>query len=649
MIFTIDQISSVIKEIDKNILVYIGVNLGQDVLSVEDRKLLESFNINPDELSDEFPYYYRMFLLGKLTQLIGDFNALGLDYSDFDKYLKRKQYNPLTSFEKLQYELARNTTYSHLKNLGNRMRVDTQNSIIENLTRVEYEKIIKEEIEEGILQRKMVSGVVSDIGHRTGDWSKDLGRIVETEGNNIFQRGRATEIQKMSGKRDPLVYKDVFPGACRHCIRLYLTKGIGSKPILFRLSQLIANGSNIGRKVENWKPSLESTHPFCFANARTPIYTSTGYKYIKDIQVGDLVLTHKKRFRRVTSLSFTKRSIEGTYTITCQLKNKDRKIFLVNITADHPVLTEHNGWVKTSDLKVGQKLLLLHDKCSYSRCNKEYPIYYKDDSDYSKVDHCSVSCKSFDKSQKRTKEERNNLTKNARQTCFNKYPNNTSPFFSIESKKKANSTNGKKCSYIELKLRHFLDKLNIEYLVDFSIKRKETKINGQNRVYFPDIYIPSLNIILEADGINWHEDKEADRKRDSEIKELIGADVFRFSEDDIRNRGEKVFNEIHRIVKNHRGEYSLHQVEIVDLTFKKSRYRETSLYNFSVEEDESYIANGIVVHNCRCNLRHVDDGMIWDQDEQKFVYDKKQLDKEEKKLGDVGKIVIMVGDKKIVV
>ena len=24
------------------------------------------------------------------------------------------------------------------------------------------------------------------------------------------------------------------------------------------------------------------------------------------------------------------------------------------------------------------------------------------------------------------------------------------------------------------------------------------------------------------------------------------------------------------------------------------------LYNFSVEEDESYIANNVVVHNCRC-------------------------------------------------
>jgi len=29
-------------------------------------------------------------------------------------------------------------------------------------------------------------------------------------------------------------------------------------------------------------------------------------------------------------------------------------------------------------------------------------------------------------------------------------------------------------------------------------------------------------------------------------------------------------------------------------------YSSCTLYNFSVEEDESYIAKGVVVHNCRC-------------------------------------------------
>lgn len=471
---TLIQIGRILKEIDRNMLVYIGVNLGGEVLSTVDESILGVSEIKYiDELAGGYPYYYRMFLLGRLTQLIGDYNSQQLEYKDFDQYLKKKQYHPLTSFEKIQYDLARQTTYSHLKNLGNRVKIDMESSIIEYISRVEYEKIFNEEIAEGVLQRKTVSGIVSDIGHRTGDWKKDLGRIVDTEMNNIYQKGRAVEIVTLSHKKDPLVYKDVYEGACRHCIKLYLTKGLGSEPRVFRLSQLIASGTNYGKKVDEWKAVLTGVHPFCFANPKTPIYTSKGYKYIKDIQVDDLVLTHKKRFRRVTSLSFTKREIEGTYTITCQLKNKDRKIFLVNITADHPILVNHN-WVKVKGVRVGQKLSLLHDRCSYSECNKDYPIYYSDDSDRAKVDHCSVSCKSFDKSEKRTEEERRRLTKNARRNCNEKYPNNTSPFFSIETKKKALSKLGKRCTFIELKLRHFLDKLDIQYQVDLCIKRSRT-------------------------------------------------------------------------------------------------------------------------------------------------------------------------------
>ena len=43
------------------------------------------------------------------------------------------------------------------------------------------------------------------------------------------------------------------------------------------------------------------------------------------------------------------------------------------------------------------------------------------------------------------------------------------------------------------------------------------------------------------------------------------------------------------------------------------------LYNFAVEEDESYIADGVVVHNCRCDLRNVPKGYVWDDKKGEFV------------------------------
>jgi hypothetical protein len=130
------------------------------------------------------------------------------------------------------------------------------------LTKSAYEAVVKDEIERGVLERKSLGSIVSELGHRTENWAHDWGRIVDTEMNNIFQQGRAEVFEKEDGP-DVLVYKQVYPGACRHCISKYLTNGIGSKPKVFKLSDLIANGTNIGRKVINWLATITGLHPFC--------------------------------------------------------------------------------------------------------------------------------------------------------------------------------------------------------------------------------------------------------------------------------------------------------------------------------------------------------------------------------------------------
>jgi hypothetical protein len=268
MILRQGQIQNILRHISKNILLYITANIGEAVLTEADHGLLGSFGISTQEFEGMVPPYYKMFLLGRLTQALGDYNSSKLPYHDFEEYVRKGQWEPLTPFEELQYTIARQATYGHLKNLDNRIRTDVETGITSAITRTEYENIIKEEIESGVKNKKAIRGIISDIGHRTTDWSKDLGRIVDTEMNNIFQQGRALEIAKKYPGEDPEVYKDVYEGACRHCIRLYLTGGLGSAPIIFKLSQLAANGSNIGRKVEDWKATITGTHPWCRCSIR---------------------------------------------------------------------------------------------------------------------------------------------------------------------------------------------------------------------------------------------------------------------------------------------------------------------------------------------------------------------------------------------
>ena len=235
---------------------------GVNVLSPEDKAVLKDNGVDISKLEENMPLFDKMFHFGKLTGILKDAQAASISYSDFLKFIYRGQYIPLSTREKFELEIAKKQSYTHLKGLKNKIKGEVENSIIAAERRFEYESAIKEGLVEGIEKRKSVGAIVSDIGHKLNDWKHDWGRIVETESNNIFLMGRAMEFAKKYGD-DVMVYKEVYLLACRHCIEKYLTNGIGSKPILFKLSDLIGKGTNIGKKVAQWVATLTSLHPFC--------------------------------------------------------------------------------------------------------------------------------------------------------------------------------------------------------------------------------------------------------------------------------------------------------------------------------------------------------------------------------------------------
>ena len=75
----------------------------------------------------------------------------------------------------------------------------------------------------------------------------------------------------------------------------------------------MANGTNYGVKSKDWKATIHPVHPFCFNSPSTKIFTIEGWKNISEIRYGDLVLTHKNRFRKV--LKTYKREVSGSEEI----------------------------------------------------------------------------------------------------------------------------------------------------------------------------------------------------------------------------------------------------------------------------------------------------------------------------------------------
>jgi len=291
MIFTPVQIEEILKIIEYNNSFLIATTLGVDALTNEDRVLLESFGVDPDSLYNKFPPAVRSFFWGRLSAQLTDLQAGKITYSDFTKYLQQGQYIPLSRNEKNELRIAKQKTYGHIKNIGLKTKETARGIIVEEdeKRRLEYEKVIRGEIKRGVVDRKSIQGIISGIATKLEDWKKDWGRLVETEMQDIYNRGRLRTFLEDFGE-DALVYKETYEGACRHCIKLHLTAGIGSQPILYKISELIANGTNIGRKVKEWKATVGPVHPWCRCDLKhvpkgTKWNPETGrFEYPKDVK-----------------------------------------------------------------------------------------------------------------------------------------------------------------------------------------------------------------------------------------------------------------------------------------------------------------------------------------------------------------------------
>jgi hypothetical protein len=294
MIFTKEQIQEILNIVEYHHLFTIATGFGTSVLSDEDLNLLLSYGVKLDDITSDIPLYDRMYYFGRLTGILRENQSKTIDYANFLKFVTTGQYISLTKQEQFQLDIAKRKTYTYLKGLKNKVKGEVEQTI---LSKMNYEHTIKESLITGVEKRKSISAIVSDIGHKLGTWKNDYGRIVETEMNNIFLEGRAMEYSRNG--EDPLVYKQVFELACRHCIEKYLSNGIGSKPRVFKLSELIKNGTNIGKKVKDWVATLYGLHPFCRCLLRK---IPRGYEWNEENQRFELSKTWERKIERKSKI-----------------------------------------------------------------------------------------------------------------------------------------------------------------------------------------------------------------------------------------------------------------------------------------------------------------------------------------------------------
>lgn len=253
-------------------------------------------------------------------------------------------FTPLNAVESAALTYSREQAGQYITALTDRVGADIVGLTVEqgDVLREQY----RNEVEVGIAQRDAWRTVASRMGDETDDWSRDLQRVAATEMQQAHQNGIADTIRNDEGE-DATVFKQPTPDACPDCIRLHLTGGPGSNPRLFKLSELEANGTNVGKKRKDWQAVVGTVHPWCFPSG-TKVLTSRGEMSIEDVHVGTMVWTHRGHLRPVMAIA--QRMYDGDL-VTLEAFGRS-----VQATAEHPFLVD-GLWLAAGRVRVGGQVM----------------------------------------------------------------------------------------------------------------------------------------------------------------------------------------------------------------------------------------------------------------------------------------------------
>ena len=248
MLLTPEQLHEIRQIIEDHHEAFVVNAMGPEAVSPEVLNRLQEqglVDVKVESIKDAYVY-------GQLLAMMQSSEVANMSYEQFKQHVRRNPI-PLSEAETHALRMAQQNAGQYCKGLGNRVNVATGAVIFEAdaALRSRTEGIIRDATALNIARRESVRKLKSDLGWATKDWARDWDRIAVTEKQTAMQRGVADHYRGRYGG-SVLVAKRPMPDAC------------------FR--------------------------------AGTPVLTERGEVPIDQVQVGDRVLTHKMRWRRVTRI-----------------------------------------------------------------------------------------------------------------------------------------------------------------------------------------------------------------------------------------------------------------------------------------------------------------------------------------------------------
>lgn len=254
MLLTPEQIYQIQQIIADHHAAFTANTMGEDAIPpdvLEDLKKKGLITESLNSISETYTYGH---LLGQLENK----KVAGMSYLEFKDFIQDNPV-PLTPIELGSMRMAAQSAGQYCRGLGNRVQVQTGAILIEadRQLRARMESDIRNATEENIAKRETVKQLKTDLGWATRDWARDMDRIAVTEKVTAMNHGTADSFRKEHGA-DVLVAKIALPGACRHCLRLHNGP---NGPRVYKLSTVEENGTNVGRKANDWQMVVGSVHP----------------------------------------------------------------------------------------------------------------------------------------------------------------------------------------------------------------------------------------------------------------------------------------------------------------------------------------------------------------------------------------------------
>jgi radical SAM superfamily enzyme YgiQ (UPF0313 family)/very-short-patch-repair endonuclease len=356
---------------------------------------------------------------------------------------------------------------------------------------------------------------------------------------------------------------------------------------------------------------------FCLLPDTKIKMADTTEKEIKDVKLGDLLWTYdehtlKKKVGKVTNV-FTHDTSEY-YKITYGTKRWGG-IKTICITGNHPIYTQR-GWVNAEDLTLDDKVLRVYHtsmdgrgfpQSTYVNRAKAFSEG-KISLDWLRTDevYAKLSARLKENNPMKRREVANKV---AMKMKGRKAPHNAGPHPWVskrmlennpmrDPKIKQRQLETQRANYIkngfsrgQQKLYDYLDELKIPYVPELIV--------GDRLL---DAAVIPLQLDFEYDGWYLHKKYPARDKARDEYLARRGWKTVRFTEKEIDSK-ETTLCKINDAI-NHRMKNSKNFTPIIKI---EKVCQPSPVYNLEVESAHTYVANGILVHNCA----EGDFGTIW--------------------------------------